>query len=407
MPDRVDYLIVGGGVAGGHAAYAIRKRARAGRVVVVTEEKQLPYDRVPLSKEYLAGKRKKRELFFKGDSYYPRNKVEVMRERRAEALDVAGRTLRLDGGEALSYRRLLLATGGRPRRLQLPGSELDGIHYLRTLEDCEKIRDASAGAGSAVIVGGGFIGCEMAATLRCKGLKVTVVELGQHLLGAAVDEKTARWIQEYHSSQGVKVMTGAAVTGFVGKGGSVSGVKLGAAGVVSADLVAVGVGIVLNTELAESAGLKVDRGIVVDERLRTSAPDVYAAGDIARFYSPTMKRTMRVEHYDVAEKQGAVAGANMAGGRASFGELPYFFSNQYDLEINAYGDLSSRTSTVLRGEMGSKAGFLQFYFNGTTLDGVLSVNRDWDEIEKAKAMVERRKRVVDPSALGDEGKALR
>ena len=406
MPEHVDYLIVGGGVAGGHAAYAIRKRDRTGRMVVVSDESQLPYDRVPLSKEYLAGKRKRKELFFKRDSYYSRNKVEVIRRHRAEALDVSSKTIRLDDGRKLSYKRLLLATGGRPRKLQLPGSDLAGIYYLRSLEDCDAIRKASSGADEVVIIGGGFIGCEVAATLRSKGLKVTLVEMAEHLLGAAIDEKTARWIQEYHSKNGVNVMTKTTVSGFVGRDGRVTGLKLGGGGVAPADFLAVGVGITPNTEIAEGAGLKVERGVVVDERLRTSAPGVYAAGDIARFYSPILKRVMRVEHYDVAEKQGAVAGSNMAGGRAAFNELPYFFSNQYDLEINAYGDLSSRTSVVLRGEMNSKAGFLQFYFNGKVLDGVLSINRDWAEIEEARALVERRKEFTDPSAIGDESRAL-
>ncbi|MDG7026324.1 MAG: FAD-dependent oxidoreductase [Nitrososphaerota archaeon] len=406
MPDHVDYLIVGGGVAGGHAAYAIRKQDRTGRIVVVSDEMQFPYDRVPLSKEFLAGKRKRRELFFKGDAYYPRNKVEVIRERRTEALDISSKTVRLDDGQAFSYRRLLLATGGRPRKLELPGSDLAGIYYLRTLEDCDAIRKASSDASRAVIVGGGFIGCEVAATLRGRGLKVTLVELGDHLLGAAIDEKTAGWIQGYHIKQGVKVLTKTTVDEFVGKDGRVTGVKLGGGLVVPADFVVVGVGIIPNIAIAEKAGLKVDRGIIVDRRLRTSAADVYAAGDVARFYSPILKRVMRVEHYDVAERQGAVAGSNMAGRSASFDELPYFFSNQYDLEINAYGDLSSRTSTILRGDLDSKVGFLRFYFNGTVLDGVLSVNREWDEIEKAKALVERRRPIADPSAVGDESRAL-
>ncbi|MDG7028029.1 MAG: FAD-dependent oxidoreductase, partial [Nitrososphaerota archaeon] len=241
MPDHADYLIVGGGVAGGHATYAIRKQDRTGRIVVVSDERQFPYDRVPLSKEFLAGKRKRKELFFKGNSYYSRNKVEVIRERRAEALDISSKTLRLDNGQAFSYKRLLLATGGRPRKLQLPGSDLAGIYYLRTLEDCDAIRNASSGAGEAVIVGGGFIGCEVAATLRGRGLKVTLVELADHLLGAAIDEKTAGWIQEYHTKQGVKVLTKMTVNEFVGKDGQVARVKLGGGLVVPADFVIVGV----------------------------------------------------------------------------------------------------------------------------------------------------------------------
>lgn len=406
MTERADYLIVGGGTSGGFAAYAIRKADRRGRIVVVSQEVQSPYDRVPLSKEFLAGKKAKEELFFKGEAYYRRSKVEIMRGRRAEALNALGRSVRLDDGGTVAFGKLLIATGGRPRRLQLPGADLEGIRYLRTLEDAQRMVEAASKASEVVIVGGGFIGCEMAATLRGRGLKVTLAEVSEHLLGKAIDWKTARWIEEYHSRQGVTVLTKAAVGGFVGSGGGVNGVRVGG-GVIPADFVAVGVGIIPNTEIAEAAGLGVDGGILVDEHMKTTAKDIYAAGDVARFYSPVLKRRMRVEHYDVAEKQGTVAGKNMAGKAAEFDELPYFFSNQYDLEINAYGDLSTRTSIVTRGKMGSKAGFLQFYLNGNAIDGVLSVNRDWEEIEKARALVEQRKELSDPSALGDESRAIR
>ena len=407
MPDSADYVIVGGGVAGGHAVFEIRKKDKSGRIVVVNAEDQFPYDRPPLSKEYLAGRMKRSELFFKADSYYSRNKVEFIKGRQAQDVDVSRRSIALDDGSELSYGRLLLATGGIVRKLDLPGSDLAGILYLRSLRDCDVVRSAIRGSKKAVIIGGGFIGCELAATLTGRGLKVTLIEVASRLLSAAIDEETSHFVQDYHAKNKVKVLTSTKVSGYRGKAGHVTTVELEGGDVIPADFVAVGVGITPNTGIAERAGLKVDRGIVVDERLRTSADGVYAAGDVARFYSPLFKRHLRVEHVDVAQKQGSVAGLNMAGQAKSFDELPYFFSNQFDLEINAFGDLSQHTTVVRRGHLDSKKGFIQFYFGGAVLNGILSMNANWKEIERARVLVEGRKEFEDPSVLSDESRTLR
>ena len=188
MPDSADYVILGGGVAGGHAVFGIRKLDKSGRIVVVNAEDQFPYDRPPLSKEYLAGKMKRRELFFRADSYFSRNKVEFVKGRQAQGLDVSRRSVTLDDGSELSYGRLLLATGGTARKLDLPGSDLGGILYLRTLQDCDAIRSAAKNSKRVAIIGGGFIGCELAATLTGRGLKVTLVEVAPRLLSAAIHE---------------------------------------------------------------------------------------------------------------------------------------------------------------------------------------------------------------------------
>ncbi len=407
MPDSADYVIVGGGVAGGHAVFEIRKKDKSGRIVVVNAEDQFPYDRPPLSKEYLAGRMKRSGLFFRADSYYSRNKVEFIKGRQAQDVDVSRRSIALDDGSELSYGRLLLATGGIVRKLDLPGSDLAGILYLRSLRDCDVVRSAIRGSKKAVIIGGGFIGCELAATLTGRGLKVTLIEVASRLLSAAIDEETSHFVQDYHAKNKVKVLTSTKVSGYRGKAGHVTTVELEGGDVIPADFVAVGVGITPNTGIAERAGLKVDRGIVVDERLRTSADGVYAAGDVARFYSPLFKRHLRVEHVDVAQKQGSVAGLNMAGQAKPFDELPYFFSNQFDLEINAFGDLSQHTIVVRRGTLDSKKGFIQFYFGGAVLDGILSMNANWKEIERAKVLVEGRKEFEDPSVLSDESRTLR
>ncbi len=406
MREHADYLIVGGGVAGGHAAFEIRKHDKAGTILVVSDDNEFPYDRPPLSKEYLAGKMRRRELFFRADSYYARNRVKVLRGSRARAVDVSSRRVTLEDGSELSYGCLLLATGGRVRRLNLPGADLNGVYYLRTLRDCDNIRSTAHGSRKAVIIGGGFIGCELAATLTSRGLKVTLIELTPKLLSAAIDSETSSWVQEYHSKKGVRVLTSTSATALVGADGKANGVQLKDGEVISSDFVAVGVGIIPNTELAEAGGLRVDRGVVVNEHMRTSADGVYAAGDVARFYSPIFKRHLRVEHVDVAQKQGAVAGANMARRRMVFDELPYFFSNQFDLEINALGDLSQRTAVVRRGALNARTGFIQFYLNGQVLDGVLAVNADWRDIERAKSFVLSRTKFDDPSLLSNESKAL-
>jgi 3-phenylpropionate/trans-cinnamate dioxygenase ferredoxin reductase subunit len=351
---------------------------------------------------------KRSDVFYKADSYYASNKVEVIRGHEVRAIDTAGRLVTLDDGREFSYGALLIATGGRVRQLELPGSDLGGVYYLRTMDNCDSIKKAAARGMKAVIVGGGFIGCEVAATLRGKGLEVALLERSSHLLSAAIDPETADWIREYHSKKGVEVLTETGVTRFLGTSGHVSGVELNAGTVLAADLVVAGIGIIPNTELAEDAGLKTDRGILVDEYLETSADGVYAAGDVARFHSPIFKRDMRVEHVDVAQKQGTVAGRNMAGlKKRPIDELPYFFSNQFDLEINAYGDLSEHTAVVRRGAMDPKTGFIQFYLNGATLNGILSVNADWKDIERARALIESRRDFADPSILSDEGRTLK
>jgi 3-phenylpropionate/trans-cinnamate dioxygenase ferredoxin reductase subunit len=410
MPEFVRYMIVGGGVAGGHAIFEIRRHDKSGRIVVVNHEDQLPYDRPPLSKEYLAGKIKQSSVFYKARSYYTRNKVEVIRGHDVRAIDTSRRSVSLDDGRKFNYRSLLIATGGRVRKLELPGSDLEGIYYLRTIEDCDVIRKAAKSRKKVTIIGGGFIGCEVAATLRGRGLEVTIIEMSSHLLSAAIDEETAGWIQKYQTRKGVDVLTNASVTRFLGKHGHVRAVELKGGKVLTTDFVVAGIGITPNTELAENAGLKTDKtdkGILVNEYLKGSADEVYAAGDVARFYSPIFKRNLRVEHVDVAQKQGATAGRNMTGlKKQPFNELPYFFSNQFDIEINAYGDLSKRTTTVRRGKMDAKTGFIQFYFDGATLNGILCVNADWKEIEKAKTLLESRKEFTDPSILSDEEKTL-
>ncbi len=405
-PLDADYVVVGGGQAGYYAAAALRKRESSGRILIISDEAHLPYDRVPLSKDYLVDKRPREKLFFKPKEFYESQKIEVISGKRVTELDKSERVVRLEDGAEVAYRRLLLATGGRPRVLTLPGSTLRGIHYLRTIDDCERIKEGILNARNAVVVGGGFIGCEVAAAFATRGLKTTIIEVAPYPLNVAVGEEMGRWIMKYFGDRGVEILTATQVSSFSGKDGVVGEVLTSDGRTLPADLVAVGVGIVPNTELAEAAGLKVERGIVVNEYLQTDSEDIFAAGDVARFYSPIFGRYLRVEHYDVAAKHGMTAGANMAGELKSFSELPFFFSYLFDLKINAYGDISKKTRIVSRGRIGSPEGFFQLYFDDDVLDGFLSVNRPFQEVNELKQIVLSRRSFPDPSVLEDVSRDL-
>ncbi|MEM3637162.1 MAG: FAD-dependent oxidoreductase [Conexivisphaerales archaeon] len=388
MPvQKYDYLIVGGGISGAFAAYEIRKNDRKGSVAIISSETHLPYDRVPLSKEFVRWERGFDELFFRREGYYRRNDIDVILGHSAVRLERKEKTIVLDDGRKFRYGKVLLATGGKPRKLEIPGSGLEGVYYLRTVEDSVAIRQSIPYAKHAVVIGGGFIGCELAASLNSKGVDVTILEVTPQILGKAVDAKTSEWIKKYHESKGTKVLTNVKATSIDGKEGRVASVRTDTGKVLDADLVAIGVGIKLNSSIAESAGLKVENGVHVNEKMQADASDgIYAAGDIANFYLPLLDRRMRVEHYDVAEKQGRVAGINMSGGEGVYNEPPYFFSDQYDLNINAFGDLSHPSRIVTKGKM-SREGFMQYYFEGKRLVALLAVNADWDKIEQEKAKI--------------------
>lgn len=313
--DSVKYLIIGGGLSGGYAASAIRKRDNEGRVVIVTDESHIPYDRVPLSKGYLMDKIKEEKLFFKNLKFYNENKIELSLGHHVTKLDAPNRRVDLEGSQTISFERLLLATGGYPRKIPIPGSDLDRIYYLRTIEDCRRLKEATSSFRSVAIIGGGFIGCELAAAFRSKGLDTTIIEMGPYLLNMAIDEESGKWLGEYFTKRGVKVLVDSSAARFLGENQRATGVETKNGEIVKADFIVVGVGIIPNTKLAEDGGLKVDKGIVTNEFLETSAQDIYAAGDVARFYSPIFGRQIRLEHYDVAVNHGNVAGANMAGGR--------------------------------------------------------------------------------------------
>lgn len=398
-----EYVIVGGGLAGFNAIPAIRERDRDGHILLVTDEAERPYDRVPLSKRYLQGALSREGVFLRPMEFYAENHVELVTGHKASHLDTAAHTVALDDGRSIQYSKLLLATGGQPRRLPLPGANLPGIHYLRTLRDSDAVKDAMTRAKRLVVVGGGFIGCEVAAAGVMKGLDTTVVEVGPYLLNMAFDEPAARWVTEFLLSKGMKTRCGERAARFLEEGGRLSGIETSGGTTLPADLVVVGVGLAPNTDLATAAGLSVDNGIVVNARLETSAPDVYAAGDVARFYAPVFERHLRVEHYDVAVRHGKVAGANMAGASVTFTDLPYFFSDMFELRIHVHGILSDHDRVALRGErkLTDQGGFVQFYLKGSRVMAYLGVNRKLKDERAAQRMIASRRAFEDTKPLED------
>ncbi len=401
--ETAKYVIVGGGLAGFNAIPAIRERDPDGRIVLITDERERPYDRVPLSKRYLQGALSRDGVFLRPLEFFEEAHVELLTGTRASKLDAGAKSLVLDGGRELRYEKLLIATGGQPRHLPLPGSDLDGILYLRTLEDSDALKEAITHAKRLAVVGGGFIGCEVAAAGVLRGLDTTVIEVGPYLLNMAFDEPTGRWVMDYLTAKGIRTRCGERAGRFLGEGGRVAGVETTGGTTVPADLVIVGVGLIPNTDLAKDAGLRVDNGIVVNERLESSAPGVYAAGDVARFYSPVFERHLRVEHYDVAVRHGKLAGANMAGADAVFSELPYFFSDMFDLRIHVHGILSDYDRAVLRGErkLTDQGGFVQFYLKGNRIMAYLGVNRKLKEERAAQKLISSRRPFDDIRPLED------
>jgi NADPH-dependent 2,4-dienoyl-CoA reductase/sulfur reductase-like enzyme len=369
------YIIVGGGLAGQRAAQGIRKVDTEGTVALVTAEPHVPYERPPLSKGYLMGKEGRGAAYLKDDAWYDENGIELVRDLRATGVDAEAHTVSLADARELGYEKLLLATGGHAWRLPLPGADLDNVFTLRTIEDSDAIRAAAENAKHALVLGGSFIGSEVAASLTQIGVDVTMVFPDPRLLARVVPEAFSDFLHDKFESQGVRILSAITPERLEGDG-TVESAVLSNGGTLQVDMVAMGVGIRLNTELAEDAGLELtERGeVVVDEYLRTSDADIYAAGDIAAWPDPTFDKRLRVEHWDVARRQGLRAGRNMAGEQKPYTSLPYFFSDMFDLSFEVWGNLEAWDRTVLRGEIGSSS-YKLFYFNQGKLVGVLTVGR--------------------------------
>jgi len=356
---------------------------------LVGQEPHVPYDRPPLSKDFLRGEKTRGDLFFDPPSYLQNQRITLKLGVTVLGLDLSAKTASLSDGETIAFEKALLATGGRPLRLSLPGSDLEGIHYLRTLDDAAAIATASRQGTRVVIIGAGFIGLEVAASLTQRGAKVTVLEAHARIWPRFADPTLAAMVQGYCTEKGVTFLTNETVAAFGGTG-RVSSVLTKAGKRLPCDLVCVGIGIVPNVESAQQAGLVVENGIVVNDRLQTSHPDIYAAGDVANYPDPYFGRRRRVEHWGHAEYCGQVAGHNMAGAARSYDLLTYVWSDIFDLHLEFAGDESEQDETLVRGRVEENV-FTLLYLKEKILRAYFAVNTGAKDFPALQKLIKQKK----------------
>jgi 3-phenylpropionate/trans-cinnamate dioxygenase ferredoxin reductase component len=392
MTTQEPFVIVGGGLAGAKAAETLRTEGFDGPVVLVAGEPEVPYERPPLSKDYLLGKADRESPRVHAPDWYGEHDVELRTGVLATRLDPAAHRLALDTGEELAYARLLLATGSSARRLPVPGADLDGVRYLRTFADSDRLlADLSGGGRRVVIVGAGWIGLEVAAAARTYGNEVTVVEPQPTPLHAVLGPEMGAVFARLHRAQGVDLFTDTTVREFRGGSGRVETVATDAHAGLPADLVVVGVGAVPNVDLAAAAGLEVDNGVVTDHALRTSAPDVFAAGDVASSFHPLFGRYVRVEHWANALNGGPAAARSMLGQEVTYDRVPYFFTDQYDLGME-YSGLGGPGDTVVTRGNPDDGAFIAFWTSGGRVTAGMNVNV-WDVTEPIQELIRMRRQV--------------
>jgi NADPH-dependent 2,4-dienoyl-CoA reductase/sulfur reductase-like enzyme len=395
------YLIVGAGLAGAKAAQTLRDEGYDGPVTLIGAESERPYERPPLSKGYLSGKDARDSVYVHPEAWYGEHDVELRTGVTVTGLDAAAKEVALDGGDRLHFDKLLLTTGSSPRRLSVAGADLDGVRYLRRVEDADALRaDLSGGGRRIVVVGGGWIGLEVAAAARGYGNDVTVVEPQPTVLHAAIGPELAEVFAELHREQKVELKLGTGVEALNGTGGRVSSVSTDAGDELPADLVVVGIGAGPNTEILNGTGIDVENGILVDQGLRSSHPDVFAAGDVANAFHPLFGRRVRVEHWANALHGGPAAARSMLGEAVSYDRVPYFYTDQYDLGMEYSGSVGpdGYDHVVYRGDLGSRE-FIAFWLKGGRVLAGMNVNV-WDVTDPIQALV-RSGAAIDQARLAD------
>ena len=391
------FVIVGAGLAGAKAAETLRDEGFAGRVVLVGEEPERPYERPPLTKDYLRGESPREKAYAHDRDFYAQHGIELVTGTEVTALDAAGSRVTLADGRELGYTRLLLATGAEPRRLAVPGAELDGVHYLRTLEDADVLRGRLAPGRRVAVVGASWIGAELAASARQLGADVTLIAQGSVPLERVLGAEVGAVYRDLHLEHGVELRLGTAVEGLEGDG-RVERVGTSDGRSVDCDLVVVGIGVVPRTALAEAAGLETDDGIVVDAGLRTSVPDVFAAGDVASAWHPLYGRHVRVEHWANALNQGSAAARAMLGQDVAYDRTPYFFSDQYDVGMEYSGLATEWDRVVFRGDPATRE-FMAFWLREGRVVAGMNANV-WDVTEPIQELI-RDADPVDDRRLAD------
>jgi 3-phenylpropionate/trans-cinnamate dioxygenase ferredoxin reductase subunit len=397
MSTPSNVVIAGAGLAGAKAAQALREEGYDGRIVLLGGEAERPYERPPLSKEYLRGESTAGDVYVHDEGFYDEHSIELRTTTAVASIDVGAATIVTGGGERLPYERLLLATGARPRRLTLPGADLDGVCELRTMADADALRERLTPDARLAIVGAGWIGCEVASSARRMGLEVTVVEpaaLPLRVLGPVL----GAFYRDLHVEHGVQMVLGQGVTAFEGKGGAVTAVRTADDSRIACDVVVVGVGVVARDEIAQRAGIDTANGVIADEYLQTSVRGVYTAGDVARAYHPLLGRSVRLEHWANALNQGPAAARNMLGARSSYDRLPYVYSDQYDVGMEYTGYADPDDELVIRGDLAARE-FIAFWLHEGRVTAGMNVNV-WDVTDDIKALIGAGQ-AVDPASLGD------
>ncbi|MDR0341847.1 MAG: FAD-dependent oxidoreductase [Nocardiopsaceae bacterium] len=400
MPAEPAYVIVGASLTGGKAAETLREEGFGGPIVLLGTEPERPYERPPLSKGYLLGKEEKSSVYVHDQAWYAEQDVDLRTGVTVTAVDPAAGQVTLDGGETIGYDRLLLATGASPRRLNVPGGDLDGVLYLRTVAESEHLGSVLRHGGKVAIAGAGWIGLEVAAAAREFGCEVTVIEPEPVALHRALGPELGGMFTDLHREHGVTFRFGEGLSEIRGSGGSAAAVVTSAGAEVPADAVVIAVGVRPNTGLAADAGLDISNGVTVDAALRTSVPGIYAAGDVADVFNSLLGRRVRVEHWANALSSGPAAARAMLGQPVSYDQVPYFFTDQYDLGMETAGvpEPGGYDQVVYRGDRAGRE-FIACWLSGGALVAGMNVNV-WDVSDDIQDLI-RSKRQVDTARLTD------
>jgi 3-phenylpropionate/trans-cinnamate dioxygenase ferredoxin reductase component len=396
------FIIVGASLAGAKAAEELRERGFEGRVMLIGSEPERPYERPPLTKDYLRGESEREKGFVHDPGFYDERRIELLSGVTATGIDPAHAKLTLEDGRVLEYDQLLLTTGAEPRRIPVPGAGLDGIHYLRTLGDSTVLRERLNAGGRVAVVGAGWIGSEFAASARQRGLEVTLIDPLELPNVRIFGPEVGSFYRDVHAQHGVELLLGDGVESFEGDG-AVQRLKTSSGKTVQCDFAVVGIGVVPRVDLARDAGLEVDDGIVVDEHLRSSVPNIVAAGDVAGAWHPFFEQRIRVEHWANALNQGPAAARSMLGDEAPYDRLPYFFSDQYDVGMEYSGHARDWDRVVIRGDRDGGE-FIAFWLHQRRVVAGMNVNV-WDVNEHVQALI-RSRREVDLAALADPDTTL-
>jgi len=389
LEKRCDYLIIGSGESGYNALKELLTLRPKAKIVMITSDRYYPYDRPPLSKDYLKGKIDKEMLFFEPEDFYKRDNLEVILKKKVEKIDTEDKIAILEDGDNISFNKALIATGGSPRKLGINGENLRGVHYLRTLDDADGIKSEISKGKNAVIIGGGFIGIEVASSLTMLGVRATVIEVMPYIWSTFVDEKISIFIQKYFETKGVQFILNESVKEIEGDE-RVKAVVLNSGKKLNADFVVIAVGIKPNVEIAQQSGINVNNGIVVNEYLQTNHPDIYAAGDVANILDPISGKRRRIEHWNNAEYSGKLAARNMLGRNESYNFISSIWSDIFDLHIESAGDTRDYDEYVIRGKFQlEKPKFSVIYIKGGVVKGYLAINRNVKELVSLNKLVQK------------------